>query len=175
MGPGIDRTYPASASKARKSALAEADWRGRVGRKKLHRLDIGLLHDLGPGRQLVDDGALELLAWDAGRLKAELAELLLDVRHRGDRQDRLAELAYPWPIHGNFAAVEADLALGRAPALVDALSTAAVGVPVSCCASSHGICSIAPIPAVRQKLSNELSTHCQAASRLGASVIDEGG
>ena len=75
MGPGIDRTYPASASKVRKSALA-----------------VGLLHDLGPGRQLVDDGALELLAWDAGRLKAELAELLLDVRHRGDRQDRLAEL-----------------------------------------------------------------------------------
>ena len=174
MGPGIDRTYPASASKVRKSALAEADSRGRVGRKKLHRLDIGLLHDLGPGRQLVDDGALELLAWDAGRLKAELAEFCLMSGIAATA--RIASPSfYPWPIHGNFAAVEADLALGRAPALVNALSTAAVGVPVSCWASSHGICSIAPSPAVRQKLSNELSTHCQAASRLGASVIDEGG
>jgi hypothetical protein len=33
---------------------------------------------------------------------------------------------------------------------------------------------MAPIPAVRQKRSNELSTSCQAVSRLGTSVNDEG-
>jgi hypothetical protein len=33
------------------------------------------------------------------------------------------------------------------------------------------ICSIAPMPAVRQKRSNELSTSCQANSRLGKSGI----
>src|SRR5437899_2289975 len=36
------------------------------------------------------------------------------------------------------------------------------GVPASCCASSQSICSMAPIPAVRQKRSKELSTSCQA-------------
>src|SRR5262249_4148839 len=46
------------------------------------------------------------------------------------------------------------------------------GAPVSCCASSQSICSMAPIPAVRQKRSKELSTSCQAVSRLGTS--DEG-
>jgi hypothetical protein len=39
--------------------------------------------------------------------------------------------------------------------------------PASCCASSHSICSMAPIPPVRQKRSKELSTSCQAVSRLG--------
>jgi hypothetical protein len=39
------------------------------------------------------------------------------------------------------------------------------GVPASCCASSQSICSMAPIPAVRQKRSKELSTPCQAVSR----------
>ena len=48
------------------------------------------------------------------------------------------------------------------------------GAPVSCCASSQSICSMAPIPAVRQKRSKELSTSCQAVSRLGASASDEG-
>src|SRR4051812_4130009 len=33
---------------------------------------------------------------------------------------------------------------------------------------------MAPIPAVRQKRSNELSTSCQAALRLGTSASDEG-
>src|SRR5438034_336191 len=46
--------------------------------------------------------------------------------------------------------------------------------PASCCASSQSICSMAPIPAVRQKRSKELSTSCQAVSRLGTSVSDEG-
>jgi hypothetical protein len=41
------------------------------------------------------------------------------------------------------------------------------GAPVSCSASSRSICSMAPIPAVRQKRSNELSTSRQAISRLG--------
>ena len=36
------------------------------------------------------------------------------------------------------------------------------GAPASCCASSQSICSMAPIPAVRQKRSKELSTSCQA-------------
>src|SRR5262249_53329453 len=43
-----------------------------------------------------------------------------------------------------------------------------------CCASSQSICSMAPIPAVRQKRSKELSTSCQAVSRLGTSASDEG-
>src|SRR4030088_629507 len=46
--------------------------------------------------------------------------------------------------------------------------------PASCCASSQSICSMAPIPAVRQKRSKELSTSCQAVSRLGTSASDEG-
>jgi hypothetical protein len=33
---------------------------------------------------------------------------------------------------------------------------------------------MAPIPAVRQKRSKELSTSCQAVSRLGTSASDEG-
>jgi hypothetical protein len=41
--------------------------------------------------------------------------------------------------------------------------------PVSCSASSRSICSTAPIPAVREKRSNELSTSRQAISRLGKS------
>jgi hypothetical protein len=45
--------------------------------------------------------------------------------------------------------------------------------PASRCASSHSICSIAPMPAVRQNRSNELSTSCQAASRLDTGVIAE--
>src|SRR5437660_3064654 len=48
------------------------------------------------------------------------------------------------------------------------------GTPASCCASSLSICSIAPIPAVKQKRSNELSTSRQAVSRLGTSASDEG-
>src|SRR6476619_4208767 len=40
--------------------------------------------------------------------------------------------------------------------------------------SSQSICSMAPIPAVRQKRSKELSTSCQAVSRLGTSASDEG-
>src|SRR5262245_29636084 len=48
------------------------------------------------------------------------------------------------------------------------------GVPASCRASSQSICSMAPIPAVRQKRSKELSTSCQAVSRLGTSASDEG-
>src|SRR5262249_13027764 len=46
--------------------------------------------------------------------------------------------------------------------------------PASCCASSQSICSMAPIPPVRQKRSKELSTSCQAVSRLGTSASDEG-
>ena len=34
--------------------------------------------------------------------------------------------------------------------------------------------ALAPIPAVRQKRSKELSTSCQAVSRLGTSASDEG-
>jgi hypothetical protein len=33
---------------------------------------------------------------------------------------------------------------------------------------------MAPIPALRQKRSNELSTSCQAVSRLGTSASDQG-
>src|SRR6516165_10599162 len=44
------------------------------------------------------------------------------------------------------------------------------GLPASSWASSRSICSTASIPAVRQKRSNELSTSCQAVSRLGTSA-----
>jgi hypothetical protein len=158
----------------RKSALAEADSRGRVGRRSytgltlaFSKISVQVVNSLTTARWNCSPAMLvgSKPSWPSFCLMSGIAATA-----------RIASPSfYPWPIHGNFAAVEADLALGRAPALVNALSTAAVGVPVSCCASSHGICSIAPSPAVRQKLSNELSTHCQAASRLGASVIDEGG
>jgi len=75
-------------------------------------------------------------------------------------------------MHGDLAAVEANLAFGRAPALADACSPRLYGVPVSCCASSRSICSIAPMPAVKQNRSKDLSTSCQAVSRLGASAND---
>src|SRR6266567_8092869 len=47
------------------------------------------------------------------------------------------------------------------------------GAPASRWASAHSICSMAPIPAARQKRSNELSTSCQAVARLGTSASDE--
>jgi len=80
--------------------------------------------------------------------------------------------AHPQALHCNITAVEADLALGDAPPVADAAS--ARRGPVRRCASSRSTCSMAPIPATRQKRSNELSTSCQAASRLGIGAIDEG-
>ena len=65
----------------------------------------------------------------------------------------------------NLAAVEA-LALGPAPAVADAGRAGSAGL-----LAQH--LSMAPIPAVRQKRSNELSTSCQAVARLGTSASDE--
>jgi hypothetical protein len=44
----------------------------------------------------------------------------------------------------------------------------------SCCASLQRVCSMARIPAVRQKGSKELSTSCQVVLRLGTSARGEG-
>jgi hypothetical protein len=66
-------------------------------------------------------------------------------------------------MHRDLAAVEADLALGRAPAVADAMLAATIRCAREMPrAPSPSICSIAPSPAVRQKRSNELSTSCQA-------------
>jgi hypothetical protein len=86
----------------------------------------------------------------------------------------VAVAAHPWPAHNNLAAVEADQSLSRAPAVASALSPSAMAV------SGEPLRVIAQhllqrSDAGRQtKRSNELSTSCQAASRLGASVIGEG-
>jgi hypothetical protein len=75
-------------------------------------------------------------------------------------------------MHADLAAMEADLAFGRAPALPMRCSPRLYGAPVSCCASARSICSIAPMPAVKQNRSKDLSTSCQAVSRLGTSAND---
>jgi hypothetical protein len=77
------------------------------------------------------------------------------------------EAAHPRPMHRNLAAVEADLALRRAPAVAHPASAAAVRRAGELLPVVAQICSTAPIPAVRQKRSNELSTSRQANSRLG--------
>jgi hypothetical protein len=77
-------------------------------------------------------------------------------------------------MHGNLAAMEADLALGPAPAVAEAAFATAMRRAGELLRSSQSICSIAPMPAVRQKRSNELATSCQAISSLGKSAIAEG-
>jgi len=82
--------------------------------------------------------------------------------------------AHPRALHGNLATMETDLSLGPAPAVADAASATIMPRPGELLRVLESICSMAPIPAVRQKRSKELSTSCQAVSRLGTSASDEG-
>src|SRR5262249_4587814 len=56
------------------------------------------------------------------------AKPVLGLRRRPGRQldFTLVVAAHPRPIHGDLAAMEADLAFGRAPALADAVLAAAI-------------------------------------------------
>ncbi len=101
---------------------------------------------------------------DQHQVHRPAAKPVLGLRRRPARQRNFlaVEAAHPRPIDRNLAAVEADLARRRAPAVADAASAAAVrraGKLLRVLA--HHLFNGAD-PAVRQKRSNELSTSRQA-------------
>ena len=75
-------------------------------------------------------------------------------------------------MHGELAAVEANLAFGRAPALADAVLAAAIrrAGELLCVITEHLLDRADAGP--KQTRSKDLSTSCQAVSRLGASAND---
>ncbi len=69
----------------------------------------------------------------------------------------------------NLAVVEDDLILGPTLAMANAAAVPAIARA----GELLRVLALAPIPAVRQKRSHELSTSCQAVSKLGTRANDE--
>ena len=105
----------------------------------------------GPPAKLV-------LAWPPSRLASQLRGHR-DCAPAGDAQQPChhGSQSYPCP----------------APAITNAIPAAAMTRAGKLLRVSHNICSMAPIAAGRQKRSKELSTSCQAVSRLGMSASAE--
>jgi hypothetical protein len=99
------------------------------------------------------------------------AKPVLGLRRRPGRQFDLTPVvaAHARPMHGDLAAVEANLAFGRAPAVADAVLAAAIrgSGELLRIITEH---LLDRADAGRQTEPLELSTSCQAVSRLGTSA-----